>query len=286
MPNLFGQNFTRAQLERYTGAAWQVGGVRHLRFVEGPEDGTEVVQFDTGTGLTFNVLPSRGLDIASAKFRGASLSYDSPAGEAHPAHFEPEGLGWLKTFYCRLLTAYGMTGAGAPCEDEGQALGLHGRYSHLAARYLKTGDEWVGNNRRLWVSGEIREGYLFGPNVVMRRTLSTEVGSNTIQIEDVVKNEGFTKSPLMLIYHINIGFPVLSETTEFVANSKVRPRDEEAAKGVNEYTRFDKPIVGFKEQVFYHDIRPDRRGIGHAALLNPAFNNDQVYMEKFLEHPR
>lgn len=275
MPNLFGQNWTRAQLERYTGAAWQAGGVRHLRFVEGPEEGTEVVQFDTGTGLTFNVLPSRGLDIASAKFRGASLSYDSPAGEAHPAHFEPEGLGWLKTFFCGLLTTCGMTWAGAPCEDEGQALGLHGRYSHLAARYLKTGDEWEGNNRRLWISGEIREGYLFGPNVVMRRTLSTEAGSNTIQIEDVVKNEGFTKTPLMLIYHINIGFPVLSETTEFVAGSTVRPRDEEAAKGVGEYTRFDKPIVGYKEQVFYHDIKPDRRGFCHAALVNPAFNNNQ-----------
>ncbi len=120
MPHLFGRNYSKSQLERYTGASWQVGGVRHMRFVEGPEDGTDVVQFDTGTGLNFNVLPSRGLDIASAKYCGASLSFDTPSGEAHPGHYDPQGLGWLKTFFGGLLTTCGLSWAGAPCEDQGE----------------------------------------------------------------------------------------------------------------------------------------------------------------------
>lgn len=44
MPHLYGENWNRRSLERYTGARWQVGGVRHLRLVEGVEEGTEVVQ--------------------------------------------------------------------------------------------------------------------------------------------------------------------------------------------------------------------------------------------------
>lgn len=276
MPKLYGKNWTHKQLQSYTGACWQAGGVRHLRFVEGPEDGTHVVQFDTGTGLTFNVLPSRGLDIASAKYRGASLSFDLPAGEAHPAHFDPQGLGWLKTFFSGLVTTCGLTWAGAPCVDRGEALGLHGRYSHLAARNLKIGDEWIGDQRKLWVSGDVRESVIFGPNILMRRTISTELGSNTIRIEDSVRNEGFQAQPHMLIYHINIGFPVLSETTELLANSTtVTPRDAEAEKGIAHYNTFDKPTAGYKEQVFYHDIKPDVKGMCQAALINPAFDNGQ-----------
>jgi len=278
MPHVFGQDWTRKEITSYTGANWQVGGVRHLKFMEGQEDGTEVVQFDTGTGLTFNVHPSRGLDIACAKYCGASLSFDLPCGEAHPAHFDPHGIGWLKTFFSGLLTTCGMTWAGAMCEDEGTALGIHGRYSHLAARYLKIGDDWDGDRRRLWVSGEIRESVLFGCNVVMRRTISTEVGSNTIHIEDRVSNEGFSETPHMMIYHINIGFPVLTEHTQLITNAtKVIPRDEVAEKGFRDFARFDKPIVNFQEQFYSHELKPDAQGFCHTALVNPQFHNGRGF---------
>ncbi len=275
MPNLFGRTLSRSQLERYTGASWQVGGIRHLRFVEGVEDGTDVIQFDTGTGLTFNVLPGRGLDIASAKYCAASLSYDTPTGEAHAAHFDPQGIGWLKTFFSGLLTTCGLTWAGAACDDQGVVLGIHGRYSHIPCRYLKTGDEWIGNTRRLWVAGEIRESVIFGPNIVLRRTISTEIGSNTITIEDAVRNEAFEPVPHQLIYHINIGFPVLDENTELLINSKWRPRDAEAEKGKELYNHFETPKAGYAEKAYYHDIVSDKKGFCHSALVNPKFANER-----------
>ncbi len=275
MPNLFGQSISKNQLSRCTGAPWQIGGVRHMQFVGGMENGTEVVQFDTGTGLTFNVIPSRGLDIASAKFCGASLSFDSPAGEAYPSHFDPDGLGWLKTFFAGLVTTCGLTWAGAPCIDEGEPLGLHGRYSHIPARNLKVGDEWIGNQRKLWVSGDVRECNLFGPNLLATRTISTEVGSNTIRIEDTVRNEGFEKIPHMMLYHINFGFPVVDENTRLLANSTITPRDEEAEDGMENYNRFETPKTGYKEKVYYHNVKADRKGFGNVALINPTFNNNQ-----------
>ncbi len=275
MPQLYGKPLNRKQLKKYIGAEWQAGGVRRMRFVDGPEDGTEVLQFETGTGLYFNVIPSRGLDIASTKFCGASISFDIPGGEAHPAHFDPRGIQWIKTFFGGLLTTCGMTWAGAPNTDQGEELGLHGRFSHITARNLKIGDEWQGNTRRLWVSGEIRESMLFGPNIVCRRTISTEVGTNTIRIQDKVSNEGFTKQPHQYLYHINIGHPVMDENTELLINSKVTPRDEVAEEGIQTFNRFEKPVAGYKENVYYHDIKPDRKGMAHAALVNTKFNNGQ-----------
>ena len=275
MPTLFGKNWNRQQIQKYTGAPWQAGSIRHMRFVEGTEDGTDVVQFDTGTGLYFNVLPQRGLDISTAKYQGASLALEMPAGEAHPSFLDPRGLGWLKSFYVGLITTCGMTWAGAPCNDQGEELGLHGRISHLPSRNLKISDEWVGNDRILSVSGEIRESVLFGPHLLLKRKISTIVGSNTIILEDTVRNEGFEKTPHQMLYHINIGFPVVDEETMLLADSKVKPRDAEAEKGIDAYNTFEAPQPGYKEQCFYHEVKQDSKGFCDIALVNPAFNQGQ-----------
>lgn len=275
MPNLYGKSWTRKQIQKYAGATWQTGAVRKLRFAEGPEDGVEVLQFDAGNGLQFNVLPHRALDIAGASFCGASLCYHSHTGEAHPAYYDPQGIGFLKTFYAGLLTTCGLSWAGAPCDDDGQQLGLHGRVSHIPARQLKYGEEWVGNAKRLFVSGEVRESHLFGPNLVMTRTISTEVGSYTIRIEDTVRNDNLEKSPHMMLYHINLGFPVLSESSELVMNSSAWARDPFSASGLEDHRRFSTPTTNIAEQVFYHDMKADSKGFASAALVNPSFNQGQ-----------
>jgi hypothetical protein len=275
MPTLFGKKRNQNQIQKYTGAQWQVGSVRRMQFIDGPENGTEAVQFDTGSGLYFNAIPSRGLDIASARFCGASLCLENPCGEAYPTYFEPEGLGWLRTFFAGLVTTCGATWAGAPCEDQGEALGLHGRYSHIAARNLKISDEWVENERVLSVSGDLREAFLYGPNILIKRSISTMVGSNTIILEDTVRNEGFAQTPHQWLYHINIGFPVVDENAQFVAHSTATPRDAVAQKGIETYNTFEPPKAGYKEQVFYHDIKSDGKGYCHVAIVNPEFNNGQ-----------
>jgi len=67
---------------------------------------------------------------------------------------------------------------------------------------------------------------------------------------------------------------VVDETTEFLVRSEVTPRDAEAEKGKEEFNRFESPKVGYKEKVYYHDIRPDTKGFCHAALVNPVLGEE------------
>ena len=55
------------------------------------------------------------------------------------------------------MTTCGLTYAGAPCEDQGEPLGLHGRASYTAATQVETGAQWVGDRYGVWVAGKIRE---------------------------------------------------------------------------------------------------------------------------------
>ncbi len=268
---LFGKSYKCDEIRRLIGRSVQIGGIRQGRFIGGPEDGARFLHVETGTGLSFTVLPDRGLDISSAKYRGASLSWDSPCGEAHPSFYEPAGLGWLRTFFGGLVCTCGLTWMGAPCLDEGEELGLHGRYSHLPCRNLQVGEEWDGDTCRLWIRGDMREAVVFGTNVLLRRRISTAIGSNSIALEDTITNEAFEPTPHMLLYHINIGFPVVSPESRLLSPSvKVTPRDEEAADGLRLYNRFDPPTPGYKEKVYFHEMVADKGGTVTVAIVNPS----------------
>ncbi len=272
MPKIFGQAYARDAIAKHIGNLHQIGGIRTLRFEQGPADGSRLLQVETGTGLQFHILPDRGLDISSAKYCGASLSWDSPCGEAHPAHYDPHGLGWLKTFPGGLVCTCGMTWCGAPCQDEGQDLGLHGRFSHLPVQNLQVAEEWDGDRCILRVEGDIRESIVFGENILCHRKITTEIGSNTIRIQDAVTNEGFTSTPHMFLYHINLGYPVVSSESRLISNADVvKPRDAEAEDGKDQYTEFDPPNAGYKEKVYFHQMKVDAGGYVHAAIVNESF---------------
>ncbi|MEK6571380.1 MAG: DUF4432 family protein, partial [Bacteroidota bacterium] len=176
MPTLYGKSYKREELLKRVGNVSQVGGVTLCTLQDGPEAGVRAAEFRTGSGLGFVVLLDRGMDISRAEFQGASLAWRSAAGDVHPTFYEPEGLGWLRTFEGGLVTTCGLTYLGAPCVDEGRELGLHGRISHIPARSVASGGEWTGDEYTMYVEGEMRESVVFAENVLMRRRIEAKLG--------------------------------------------------------------------------------------------------------------
>lgn len=270
MAQLFDRQWTREELLTYVGNLSQVAGVRLAQWGDGIERGIRVAEVRTGSGIEFTVLLDRGLDIGPASYKGMGLAWLSPAGFAHPAYFEPEGLGWLRTFGGGLLTGCGLTYLGAPDEDGGELLGLHGRLSHLPARHVQTGEQWEGDECCLWVGGQMRQARLFGENLLLTRRISAWLGQNRIVVQDRVENLAEAPSPLMILYHINLGFPLLDESCYLVApEHPVRPRDHMAEPGLGDWMRFQPPTRGYSEQVFYHDLPADDQGWAAIKLVNP-----------------
>ena len=271
MAKLFGKEWTRAELLAHVGDLSQVAGVRLLELSDGVERGVRAADVRTGGGLEFTVLLDRGMDIGAASYKGLPLAWISPAGFAHPAHFEPEGLGWLRTFGGGLMTGCGLTYLGAPGEDEGEHLGLHGRLSHLPARHVGSGQEWEMDECSFWVDGELRQARLFGENLALTRRIETWLGQNRLNIHDTVENLGDSSTPLMMLYHINLGFPLLDASCRLEAPAhNVRPRDKVAEPGIGEWMQFQEPATGYKEQAFIHNLPADAEGWASTKLVNPT----------------
>ena len=276
MAQLFGRSWTRQELREYVSQMSQLGGVRLGELQNGSARGVRTAEFETGAGFSFTVLLDRGMDIGAAKFEGASLAWESSTGPVQPAFYEPEGLGWLRTFHGGLLATCGLTYAGAPTVDEGEELGLHGRINHLPAGEVWADGGWRGDEYEMWVRGRMRQTVVFGEDLTLTRRISARLGESRLVIRDVVENEGFQRTPHMMLYHCNFGFPLLAAGTELVsAASKVTPRDEVAASGYDIHATYEAPVDGYKEQVFYHDMVPNAQGYVTVILANRAYSGGQ-----------
>ncbi len=271
MAKLFDRTWTRPELLNYVGDLSQIAGIRLGEWADGTERGLRVADFRTGSGLAFSVLLDRGMDIGPASYKGMPLAWVSPTGWGHPMYYDSQGTGWLRTFGAGLLTGCGLTYLGAAGEDEGESLGLHGRLSHLPAQKVHVDEAWQADDCSFFVEGEMRQVRGFGENLCLKRRIAVGLGGNRISIHDRVENLGATESPLMILYHINLGFPFLDETSRLVAEPHpVTPRDVAAEPGLQDWMRFQKPTSGYAEQVFYHDLPADNNGWANIRLINPT----------------
>jgi len=269
MALLYGANHNRKGLLKRVGALSQVAGVRMMELKQGAEAGVHVADVRTGSGLRFQVSLDRGMDISVAEYKGTPLAWRSPNGDVHPSYFDDRGLGWSRSFPGGLLTGCGLTYVGAPCVDEGEELGLHGRLSNTPATNVRAKTEWHDDRCIFRMTGEVRERSLFKENLLLRRTIETELGESTITLLDTVMNEGFRPSPLTMLYHINLGWPLLDDGAELMLNASLAmARDPEAGKGVSIATKMAAPTPEFKEQVFFHDLRASKAGFAAALLSN------------------
>jgi len=287
MPTLFGKQLSRAELLHLVGDLSQIAGIRMLELQDGFERDVRVADVRTGSGLRFQVTLDRGMDIGMADFRGIPLAWRSPSGDVHPARHEPEGLGWRRTFPGGLLTGCGLSNAGAPALDQGESLGLHGRLSHTPAAEVCTRTLWEGDRCTFELEGTMRESTIFGENLALNRQIRVALGESRITVSDHVRNEGFEPSALMMLYHINLGWPLLSRSSRLHLRArKVTPRDEDAAPGLDRCLSFDDPARPWREQVFYHEVIPDEGGMARVALVNDELALGLVLRYRARELPR
>jgi hypothetical protein len=268
---LYQRAWTRRELEARVGRIEQIGGIRRLRLAEGPENGVEQIQVRTGSGLAYSISPERGLDISLAEFGSVPLSWQSSNGDVHPSYFDDRGFAWLRTAAGGLLMTCGFTQAGGPGEDNGEELGLHGRAHHLAARHVGVSAEWEEDEHVMSVCGIIEETRLFGEFIRLTREITSRLGSNRITITDQYENLAFAPAPLMLLYHFNFGFPLLTESTQITFPShKVEPRlPDHPMTGIESW---DAPDPHYAERVYFHkEIATDSRKWATATIYNPEF---------------
>lgn len=249
MSDIFGQPATGVR-ER-TGSLAQVVRVDDLVQQQGSARGSRMLRLVNGGGLEIEVHPDRALDLGRVTVDGIPVSWISSPGITSPEFYEPEGTGWLRTFGGGLLATCGLDAFGPPSSDDGTDYGMHGRIGTVPAVVTRA----EATDEGVIVEGTARQTSVFGENLVLRRRISSAAGSDTVTVEDTVTNEGFARVSHMVLYHANLGWPLLDEDAVIdVPSEVVTPRDADAEAGASDWCSFNPPTPGFREQVYRHDF--------------------------------
>ena len=265
------KKLSRKFLEARTGDDSQLASVRRFRLEEGRASGASFAEVRTATGLEFTVALDRALDISDAFYKGKSLCWRSPSGDAAPGLYDPQGLGWLKTFFGGLLTTCGLTHAGGPADVGGKHYGLHGPISNTPAEVVSCRSQWRRDDLALTVSGRVRQAVLFGEKLMLHRTIEAHAFEKRIVIHDIVENTSHERAPLVLLYHFNPGWPVVEDGSRLLVNAAVvEPVSAHAADGIGDFDRFHGPVKGFAEKVYFITLEPDAKGNVGCILTNKA----------------
>lgn len=268
---LWGNQYSKRDIQAFCGDSSQFFGVRKAVLDDGPGRGMRCWEIRTGAGLSFAVLPDRGMDIGWCEYQSIPVAFISKTGPVAPSLCEYGGNRFLRGFTGGLLTTCGYTHMGAACTDNGEELGLHGRASMLAADHTSAAGVWVDDDYLITISGLTREASTLGENLQMHREIRVKCGENKINILDRVENCGFSVQPLMLLYHFNFGHPLLGPHAKFHTShaTQVKARDSDAQSGIDHCQTFGPPTPGYKEQVFYHSFPEVPSSSVFAGLVNP-----------------
>lgn len=257
----------------------QLGGIETSVLDNGPGRGVRIAWVNTGGGLRYKVVIDRGLDIADADLCGQSLTWHSFGGVTAPTAAYNRQMEWLRGFYGGLLVSCGPLNTGAPFVEAGQEYGLHGTHSNTPATVesIVNPDPSRGE-LDMSITAIVKTARVFGPDVELRRTLTSRLGENFIRVCDRFTNRGNQPVPFTWLYHINFGYPLLEPDAstycyrgkltplghpEWFARKDFRaaPKPLEKHRGTGEGFAFVEPLADAKGNVLVGVVNR-KRGFG------------------------
>jgi len=249
--------------------------IQKYRLSSGKRADVELLVVDSGN-VRAAICPTRGFSLWRAQIDGLDCGWKSPVeGPIHPQWInfaEPNGLGWLDGFD-ELLVRCGLQNFGAPAFSKtGQLLyPLHGRIGNMPA--VDWSMHLDADHSLLEVRGEVHESRFLQFNLRLNVTYRFAFGQPTIEVIDLVRNASNTPATMQMLYHINIGSPILEEgCTLHTAAKRIVARNPHAADGLDTWSTYLKPTPGYTEQVYFSAPEAGKDGMVTTLLASPKRN--------------
>ena len=214
--------------------ALQVGYVRRYTLTDGKENGLKVVELGNST-LRVLLNESKALDIMQVWYQGVNMSFVSKNG------FTPRETPFLNRFEGGMLYSCGLDSIGG---REGYT--LHGTLHNNPAKVVEIREE----ADFLQVKAITEVTSLFGENLAIERTVTLCGGK--LKLEDNLINRGTKEENYCLLYHINVGYPMLDEGVEVLVDAaSIQPRTPHSAANMGDQRIIPAPMDNEEERCYF-----------------------------------
>ncbi|MBU2935887.1 MULTISPECIES: DUF4432 family protein [Pacificibacter] len=265
-------------------------GARLVTLEDGAERGMRVIEIRSGGGLDFDVIVDRCGDIGRLSCDGQTLSWHAAGGLRSPWLMDADGdagQGFLRG-YGGFLNTCGFDHIRQPDQDNAlsdtptelarQSFPLHGKgaFQPCVIRGYGLNDEV--ETPYVFCEIECVQAISFGTTLRLRRRIEIAVGSRHITLHDEVCNIGTVAATHMLLYHFNLGFPLVASGTELKMSDSApiwhsTPHDA-LAPFVAPDPQAQNVISVFKHKAATAQVRVDNRQTNHGVLFE--YPSDQL----------
>ena len=120
--------------------------------------------------------------------------------------------------------------------------------------------KWLEENGELVVRAAVKDEIIFAGKLRLDREIRVSLSENAFMIHDRIENTGDRVQPFEILYHMNMGYPLLDEDSVVeIPSADVTPRDAHAAEDIKNWMRMTKPEAGYTERCYYHKFEKEGR---------------------------
>ncbi len=214
----------------------QVASLRRYTITEGRGKGLDVIDCDNGK-IRFLLNVSKACDMMQMYYKGQNMSFISKNG------FMQREAAFANRFEGGMLYTCGLDSVGGRAGFE-----EHGSIHNIPAEILRA----ECNEEELIVEAIVRDTAICGKNLVLRRRITTAMNGDTVSVNDTLVNESYRNENYCLLYHVNIGYPMLDEGAKIIADTDVcLPRTKWAEKYADTAYQISAPVPNMEETCYY-----------------------------------
>lgn len=253
-------------MKYYVGHSLQTRGAEIYTLHGGKGEGMNFLYVRNGKGLELWISLDRCADITRVIYDGKNMGYLSPCGNVAPAFYDHQGTGFLKSFSAGFFTTCGFNSVGAPCCDDGEDLPLHGSIGNTPAELNGIEETEDG----LTIKATVRDCVIFGRKLVLKRAYFVSYLENKFTVSDTVTNDGDSTSPYLILYHCNMGYPLLSENSIVrFPNQKIWAETDNAIETIDTSLIMEKPQQNYAERCYFFDATVGKNNKVNTGIFNP-----------------
>lgn len=242
----------------------QLTKARRITFRDGVSDGVKAIELHNQNGLYVTCIEDQCLNIFDFSYKGINCAFQTKNGLMSSRFFNGSGNEFGYYWPAGMMYTCGLSNVGTPNTDNGTYHPQHGRIGMMPAENVlieKTDSEII-------VKGIIRDSALCAHNLELERTIIFPVDGKEITIRDAVTNKEDLPEEMMILYHCNLGYPLLTPTSRIVKGKGEISDNLGSAKHPEDCGKVGDAYIQKEEEVYCHTNTPDKDGYGYAAVIN------------------
>ncbi len=242
----------------------QVLKARRISFRDGMSDGVRAIELSNQNGLYVTLIEDQCLNIYDFSFKGINCAFQTKNGLVSNKFFNGGANEFSYYWPAGMMYTCGLTNVGPGVTENGVYHAEHGRIGMMPCEnvaMVMTDDEVI-------ITGTTRDTMLCGHCLELERKITFPKNGKSIKICDKVTNKEAIPTEMMLLYHCNFGYPLLTPESRMVKGageiidnlgSGIAPeRCGEAGPAKDDKV----------EEVYCHKNTLDADGYGYAAVIN------------------